>query len=115
MTSTETPLTGDARILLPPAIQKDAVIYVRALVAHPMYTGMSRDEKGTLIPEYFIKTVEITYGGHRVAQFRWTSGISRDPYVAFPLRATHEGPLHIAWTDTKGRVYTQTAAIAFAG
>ena len=115
MTSTATPLTGDARILLPPAIQKDAVIYVRALVAHPMYTGMSRDEKGTLIPEYFIKTVEITYGGHRVAQFRWTSGISRDPYVAFPLRATHEGPLHIAWTDTKGRVYTQTATVAFAG
>jgi sulfur-oxidizing protein SoxZ len=115
MTRAATPLTGDARILLPPAIQKDAVIYVRALVAHPMYTGMSRDEKGTLIPEYYIKTVEITYGGHRVAQFRWTSGISRDPYVAFPLRATHEGPLHIAWTDTKGRVYTQTAAIAFAG
>jgi len=115
MTSTATPLTGDARILLPPAIQKDAVIYVRALVAHPMYTGMSRDENGTLIPEYFIKTVEITYGGHRVAQFRWTSGISRDPYVAFPLRATREAPLHIAWTDTKGRVYTQTAAIAFAG
>ena len=115
MTSTATPLTGDARILLPPAIQKDAVIYVRALVAHPMYTGMSRDENGTLIPEYFIKTVEITYGGHRVAQFRWTSGISRDPYVAFPLRATHEGPLHIAWTDTKGRVYTQTATVAFAG
>ena len=90
MTRAATPLTGDARILLPPAIQKDAVIYVRALVAHPMYTGMSRYEKGTLIPEYYIKTVEITYGGHRVAQFRWTSGISRDPYVAFPLRATHE-------------------------
>lgn len=115
MTTAATPLTGDARILLPPAIQKDAVIYVRALVAHPMYTGMSRDEKGALIPEYYIKTVDITYGGHRVARFEWTSGISRDPYVAFPLRASHEGPLHVAWADTKGRVYTQTAAISFAG
>lgn len=115
MTPAATPLTGDARILLPPGIQKDAVIYVRALVAHPMYTGMSRDEKGALIPEYYIKTVDVTYGGHRVARFEWTSGISRDPYVAFPLRATHEGPLHITWTDTKARVYSQTAAIAFGG
>ena len=115
MTAPTAPLTGDARILLPAGIQKDAVIYVRALVAHPMYTGMSRDENGALIPEYYVKTVDITYAGRRVARFEWTSGISRDPYVAFPLRATHEGPLRIEWTDTKGRVYTRTAAIAFGG
>lgn len=115
MTPTTTRLAGDPRILLPPGIQKDTVIYVRALVSHPMYTGMSRDEQGALIREYYIKTVEVTYGGQRVARFEWTSGISRDPYVAFPLRATHEGPLHIAWTDTRGKVYTQTAAIAFGG
>lgn len=109
------PVAGDPRILLPPGIRKDSVIYVRALVSHPMYTGMSRDEQGALIPEYYIKSVEIVYGGQRVARFEWTSGVSRDPYVAFPLRATHEGPLRIAWTDTKGTIYTQTAAIAFGG
>ncbi|HEY7894079.1 MAG TPA: thiosulfate oxidation carrier complex protein SoxZ [Gemmatimonadaceae bacterium] len=115
MTLGAAPAAGDPRILLPPGIRQDAVIYVRALVSHPMYTGMSRDEQGALIREYYIKSVEITYGGQRVARFEWTSGISRDPYVAFPLRATHEAPLHIAWTDTKGKVYTQTAAIAFGG
>ncbi|HEY7878211.1 MAG TPA: thiosulfate oxidation carrier complex protein SoxZ [Gemmatimonadaceae bacterium] len=107
------PATGDARILLPSQITKDAVIYVRALVAHPMYTGMSRDEHGKLIPEFYIKNVDVTYGGERVARFEWTSGISRDPYVAFPLRATREGPLTITWTDNEGSVYTQTATIAF--
>ena len=104
-----TPLTGDPRILLPPHITRDAVIYVRALVAHPMYTGMSRAQDGALIPEYYIDHVTVHYGDQEVARFTWTSGISRDPYVAFPLRATREAPLTIRWTDTRGLVYTQTA------
>lgn len=106
---------GDAKILLPPQITKDAVIYVRALIDHPMYTGMSRNADGTLIPEFFIKRVDVSYGGDHVARFEWTSGISRDPYVAFPLRATREGPVTMTWTDSKGGEYTQTATIAFHG
>lgn len=108
-----TPPTGETKILLPPRITRDSVIYVRALIAHPMDTGQSRDAQGKLIPEFYIKTVDVTYGGERVARFEWTSGISRDPYVAFPLRATREAPLSIAWTDSRGTVYRQTATIAF--
>lgn len=105
--------TGDARILLPPTITKDAVIYVRALIAHPMYTGMSRDDQGKLIPAYFIDRVHVTYAGEPVAHFEWTSGISKDPYVAFPVRASREGTLTIEWHDTKGGVYTQSAEVKF--
>lgn len=105
--------TGDARILLPAAITRDAVIYVRALVTHPMATGLGRDESGKPIPAYFIREVSVTYGGERVASFTWTSGISRDPYVAFPLRATREAPLVITWSDNEGGVYTSSADVRF--
>ena len=104
---------GEAKILLPTQIRRDSVIHVRALLSHPMLTGLSRDPQGNPIPAYFVNEVIITYGGERIAHFEWTSGISKDPFVAFPLRATREAPLTITWKDNKGGVYTQSADIKF--
>jgi sulfur-oxidizing protein SoxZ len=104
---------GQGKIILPTKITRDAVINVRALLSHPMLTGMSRDAAGIPIPEYFVNEVEVTYGGERVAHFEWTSGISRDPFVGFSLRATKEAPLSVTWKDNKGGVYTQHAVVKF--
>jgi sulfur-oxidizing protein SoxZ len=104
---------GDARILLPERIERGSVIHVRALLSHPMHTGLFRTAKGEPIPSHFVKTVVVTYGGEEVATFEWTSGVSRDPYVAFPLRATREAPLAITWTDNRGGVFKQAADVKF--
>jgi sulfur-oxidizing protein SoxZ len=105
--------TGQGKILLPARITRNAVINVRALLSHPMLTGMSRDSAGIPIPAYFVNEVEVTYGGERVAHFEWTSGISRDPFVGFSLRASREAPLTVTWKDNKGGVYTQSADVKF--
>lgn len=107
------PVIGDPHILLPPHIVRDSVIDVRAQLSHPMFTGMSRNPDGSLIPAFYVKTVVVRYGGEEVARFEWTSGISKDPYVSFPLRATREGPLTIEWLDTHGGRYHQSADITF--
>lgn len=104
---------GDARILLPERIERDSVIHVRALLSHPMHTGLFRTARGEPIPSHFVKSVVVTYGGQEVATFEWTSGVSRDPYVAFPLRATREAPLAITWTDNRGGVFRQSADVRF--
>ena len=104
---------GQAKILLPTQIRRDSVIHVRALLSHPMLTGLSRDAQGTPIPAYFVNEVIVAYGDEKIAHFEWTSGISKDPFVAFPLRATREAPLTITWKDNKGGVYTQSADIKF--
>ncbi|HXY30310.1 MAG TPA: thiosulfate oxidation carrier complex protein SoxZ [Gemmatimonadaceae bacterium] len=104
---------GEATILLPQQIARDAVINVRAILTHPMFTGMSRDPQGSLIPAFWVNEVVVRYGDREVARFQWTSGISRDPYVAFALRATHEAPLTVTWKDTGGGVYSKTADIKF--
>ena len=75
---------------------------------------MFRTAEGQPIPAYFIKDVVVTYGDEEVARFQWTSGISRDPIISFSLRADRAGPLTMVWSDNKGGVYRQTAAIAFA-
>ncbi|HEY9515383.1 MAG TPA: thiosulfate oxidation carrier complex protein SoxZ [Gemmatimonadaceae bacterium] len=104
---------GDATILLPTRIVRDAVISVRARISHPMLTGLSNDAEGKRIPAHFIDTVTVTYGGEEVARFEWTSGMAKDPYVEFPLRATREGPLTITWKDNKGGNFRQTANVTF--
>ncbi|HEY7460441.1 MAG TPA: thiosulfate oxidation carrier complex protein SoxZ [Gemmatimonadota bacterium] len=104
---------GEAKILLPPGIQRDSLIYVRTLISHPMDTGFFKDHAGKPIPAHFIDAVTVTYGGEEVARFTWTSGISRDPFLTFPLRATREAPLAVTWRDNRGGVYRQSVDVAF--
>jgi sulfur-oxidizing protein SoxZ len=104
---------GQGKIILPTKIARNAVINIRALLSHPMLTGMSRDQAGIPIPAYFVNEVEVTYGGERVAHFEWSSGISRDPFVGFSLRASKEAPVTVTWKDNKGGVYTSSADVHF--
>ena len=105
---------GAARVLVPTTIRRGDVIDVRALVEHPMATGLFRDPDGHPIPAHFINDVSVTYGDREVAHFVWTSGISRDPFVEFPLRADREAPLAFTWKDNRGGVYSQRVDIRFA-
>lgn len=106
---------GDAKILLPSQIARGATIHVRAVIVHPMLTGLSRDAQGTPIAAHFVREVVVTYGGERVARFDWSSGVSRDPYVAFPIKATKEAPIEITWTDNRGGAWTERADVKFSG
>src|SRR5437660_4629997 len=106
---------GAARILVPAGIRRGDVIDVRALVEHPMATGLFRDARGNPIPAYFINDVSVTYGDREVAHFVWSSGISRDPFVEFSLRADREAPLTFTWKDNKGGVFQQSVDIKFVG
>jgi sulfur-oxidizing protein SoxZ len=105
---------GDARIRIPDRIARGDLIIVNAIVAHPMDTGFFRTAEGQPIPAYFIKDVVVTYGQEQVARFEWTSGVSKDPIVSFTLKADKEAPLTMVWTDSKGEVYRQSVAVAFA-
>lgn len=111
---TALPGVGEGRVLLPTAVRRDSVMDVRILLAHPMDTGFFRTAEGTPIPAYFVNEVTVTYGGEQVAHFEWTSGISRDPFVRFPLRALREAAVQVVWKDNKGGVYQQTADVKFA-
>jgi sulfur-oxidizing protein SoxZ len=105
---------GDARIRVPDRITKGEVIMVNAIISHPMDTGFFRTAEGKPIPAYFIKSVVVTYGEQEIARFEWTSGVSRDPIISFALKADREALLTMVWTDNKGGVFKQSAAVAFA-
>ena len=105
---------GEARIRVPDRIARGDRIVVNAIISHPMDTGFVRTAEGEPIPAYFIQDVVVTYGDEEIARFKWTSGVSRDPVISFTLKADREAPLTMVWSDNKGGVYRQSAAIAFA-
>ncbi len=111
--SEEAPGVGEAKVVVPASVERGSMIYVRALLAHPMDTGFFRTADGTPIPAYFVNDVTVTYGSERIAHFTWTSGISRDPFVTFPLTASREAPVTVVWKDNKGAVYQNTADVKF--
>ena len=104
---------GEARIRVPDQIKQGDSITVNAIITHPMDTGFFRTTEGDPIPAYFIKDVVVTYGSQEVARFEWTSGISRDPVVSFPLTADREAPLTMVWADNKGARFKHSVNISF--
>ena len=106
--------TGKTKIVLPARIQRGDIIRVQVVIQHPMDTGFFRDANANMIPAWFIKDVQVDFGGTEVARFEWTSGISRDPMVAFRLLADQEGTVTVTSRDNRDNEFKGTAEITFA-
>lgn len=80
------------------------VTEVRALIRHPMETGLRKDKKtGNAIPAHFIQQVTCEHNGNSVLTANWSGSISTNPYLAFDLKGAKSGDtIKISWTDNKG-------------
>lgn len=102
---------GKIRIKLPQSIKKGDVIPVKALITHPMETGLRKDKDGKPIPAYYINDVKVYYGDDMVTSMDWTIAVSADPFMTFYIKADKKAPLKIIWRDNKGGVYEDTIQI----
>jgi len=72
------------------AKSKKGVVTVKALMTHPMETGLRKDKKtGKLIPAHFISEIICESGGKNVVG----------------------GEIKLTWTDNKGATETVTTAV----
>jgi len=84
---------------------KDGVTTVKALITHPMHTGLQKDEKtGELIPAEFIQEVSCEHGGKNVLSAYWGTGVSKNPYLSFRFQGGAKGEtLKLSWKDNLGK------------
>ncbi len=82
----------------------DGVTTVKALVKHPMETGMRKDKKtGKKIPAKFIQEVICEHKDHVVMTALWGPAISKNPYLSFKFKGASKGDtLKLSWVDNKG-------------
>lgn len=80
------------------------VTTVKALVSHPMDTGLVKDKKtGKVIPAHFIQEVTCEHNGNVVLTALWGVAISKNPYLSFRFKGAKVGDkLALRWVDNKG-------------
>jgi sulfur-oxidizing protein SoxZ len=83
---------------------KDGVATVKALISHPMETGLRKDKKtGKPIPAEFIQEVICESAGKTVLTAHWGSAISKNPFISFKFSGAKSGDtIKLSWVDNKG-------------
>ena len=92
---------------------KKGVTTVKALMSHPMHTGLRKNKKtGKKIPAHFIQEVQCEHNGASVMTALWGPAISKNPYLSFKFKGGASGDsIKISWVDNKGEKSTQEAKI----
>ena len=86
---------------------------VKALIKHPMETGLRKDKKtGEKIPAHFIQEVRCEYKGKEVMNALWGVAVSKNPYLSFRFRGAEKGePVTLRWVDNQGNSDSTDAVI----
>ena len=95
------------------ATAKGNSITVKALMSHPMHTGLRKNKKtGNKIPAHFIQEVKCEHNGNTVLTALWGPAISKNPYLSFKFKGGNKGDsVKISWVDNKGESASQEAQI----
>ena len=82
---------------------KDGVTTVKALMTHPMETGLRKDKKtGKMIPAHFIQNVSAKHNGKEVLSTEWGGSVSKNPYLSFKFEGGSQGDeIEISWMDNE--------------
>ncbi|MBL8515883.1 MAG: thiosulfate oxidation carrier complex protein SoxZ [Betaproteobacteria bacterium] len=91
-----------ARLRVPDTARPGDIVEVRLLIQHDMETGFRRDMQGRAVPMNVITEVRARYGESEVFRAELGSGVSANPYLAFPVRALKTGEIRIEWVDSAG-------------
>ena len=77
---------------------------VKALISHPMETGVRKDKKtGKKIPAHFIQDLNVEHNGKVVLNALWGPAVSANPYLSFRFKGAAAGDtVKISWADNKG-------------
>ena len=76
---------------------------VKALMRHPMETGMRKDAAGAAIPAHFITEVIAKHGDKVVMSGQWGAAVSQNPFLGFRFKGGAPGDeVSVSYVDNKG-------------
>jgi sulfur-oxidizing protein SoxZ len=89
------------------------VVTVKALMSHPMETGLRKDQKtGKLIPAHHIQEVTAKAGDKTVLSAVWGGAISTNPYLSFMYKGNKGDTMTLSWVDNLGNSDSETGTVA---
>ena len=83
---------------------KGGKIQVKALITHPMETGLRKNKKtGKKIPAHFINKVVVEANGKPVLTADWTGSVSKNPFLSFKYNGSKDDTVTLSWKDNTGK------------
>ncbi|MFZ1344801.1 thiosulfate oxidation carrier complex protein SoxZ [Thiothrix eikelboomii] len=77
------------------------LIEVKALMTHPMETGLRKDSSGAVVPAHYITEVVVTANDKEVMKTSWGGSVSKNPYLSFNYKGAVGDKLKLTWKDNK--------------
>ncbi|WP_211242695.1 thiosulfate oxidation carrier complex protein SoxZ [Sinimarinibacterium sp. CAU 1509] len=91
----------------------DGITEVKALMSHPMETGMRKDAEGKPIPAHYITEVTATHNDKLVLHAYWGPAVSQNPFLNFQFKGGAAGDtVTIKWVDNLGESQTEQATLS---
>lgn len=91
---------------------KGDLVEVKALIKHPMETGLRKDSKtGEKIPAHYIQEVVVEANGKVVMAADWNGSVSKNPYLSFSYKGASGDKVKLSWTDNKGESDSAEVAV----
>lgn len=84
---------------------------VRAMIIHPMETGLRKDETGQVVPMRIIRQFRVNLDGDTILDVRLHRAIAANPYFQFPLAPQRSGTLQLAWEEDTGRAVSESLEV----
>ena len=86
---------------------------VKALITHPMETGLRKNKKtGEKIPAHFIQEVTCKHNGNTAVTALWGPAVSKNPYLSFRIGGTKVGDtIELSWVDNLGKKDSATTTV----
>ena len=76
---------------------------VKALMRHPMETGLRKDQLGDPIPARFIEEVTVSHNGSTVLAAFWGAAVSANPFLGMRFQGGAVGDtVKVSWRDNLG-------------
>jgi sulfur-oxidizing protein SoxZ len=83
--------------------EKEGVIWLRALIKHPMETGLRKDKKtGMKIPSHYISDVLVESNGETVFSADWSASLSKNPFLSIKFYGSKGDTVRLTWKDNMG-------------
>ena len=83
---------------------KGGKVQVKALIKHPMETGLRKNKKtGKKIPAHFITNVTVSANGKSVLNADWSGSVSKNPFLSFKYAGKSGDKVKLSWKDNTGK------------
>ena len=83
---------------------KGGKIQVKALIKHPMETGLRKNKKtGKKIPAHYITNVTVSANGKSVLNADWSGSVSKNPFLSFKYAGKSGDKVKLSWKDNTGK------------